>query len=44
MNNLEKKVVIVRMPTSLDEIYGAYLNFYNIPGTRVRDNPNQHKN
>ena len=43
MNNLEKKLMVVRMRTSLDEINRAYLKFYNNPDTlvKVKSEPTQ---
>jgi hypothetical protein len=36
MNNLEKKLMVIRMRTSLDEINRAYLKFYSNPDTLVK--------
>ena len=43
MNNLEKKLMVVRMRTSLDEINRAYLKFYSSPDTliKVKSEPTQ---
>jgi len=36
INNLEKKLMVIRMRTSLDEINRAYLKFYTNPDTLVK--------
>jgi hypothetical protein len=43
MNNLEKKLMVIRMRTSLDEINRAYLKFYSSPDTliKVKSEPTQ---
>jgi hypothetical protein len=43
MNNLEKKLMVIRMRTSLDEINRAYLKYYNNPDTlvKVKSEPTQ---
>ena len=43
MNNLEKKLMMVRMRTSLDEINRAYLKFYTNPDTllKVKSEPTE---
>jgi hypothetical protein len=43
INNLEKKLMAVRMRTSLDEINRAYLKFYNNPDilVKVKSEPTQ---
>jgi hypothetical protein len=36
VNNLEKKLMVIRMRTSIDEINRAYLKFYSSPDTLIR--------
>jgi hypothetical protein len=39
INNLEKKLMVIRMRTSLDELNRAYLKFYNNPDTLLTVKP-----
>ncbi len=39
INNLEKKLMVIRMRTSIDEINRAYLKFYSSPDTLIKVKP-----
>ena len=39
INNLEKKLMVIRMRTSIDEINRAYLEFYSSPDTLIKVKP-----